>query len=45
MIVVVYGLSEYFDMIVVFDRFCSIFKLKNKNMIKIDEVTKKPIEN
>jgi hypothetical protein len=45
MVVVAYGLGVYFDMIVVFDRFCSVFKMKGKKMIKIDEVTKKPIEN
>jgi hypothetical protein len=36
MIVVAYGLGVYFDMVVVFDRFSSVFKMKNKKMIKID---------
>ena len=42
MIVVAYGLGVYFDMVVVFDRFSSVFKMKNKKMIKIDEATKMP---
>ena len=39
-----FGIGVYFDMIIVFDRFSSVFKMKNKNMIKIDKNTKQPIE-
>jgi hypothetical protein len=37
------GLGFYYEVIVVFARFASIFKIENKSMIQIDEETKLPI--
>ncbi len=44
MLVVAYGLGVYFDMRVVFERFSSVFNIKNKKMIKIDRLTKNTLE-
>lgn len=36
MVIGAFGLGVYFDMVVVFDRFSSVFKMKNKKMLKVN---------
>ena len=38
------GAGYYFQLVVVFERFASIFNIKEKRMIKIDEESKEPIK-
>jgi hypothetical protein len=40
----VIGVGLYFELQVVFCRFANIFNIENTTMIKIDEETKRPIE-
>lgn len=37
-------LGFYFQLIVIFERFCTIFNIKEKRMIKVDESTKKSLQ-
>jgi ABC-type bacteriocin/lantibiotic exporter with double-glycine peptidase domain len=38
-------LGFYFELRIIFSRFCTIFNIENKKMIRIDEATKKPMGN
>jgi hypothetical protein len=37
-------LGFYYELCIIFDRFCTILNIENKKMVAIDEATKKPIE-
>ena len=38
------SMGFYFELIIIFDRFCTIYNIEDKRMIEIDPKTKEPIK-